>query len=528
MLLLIAVCAILAIILTMLGYQFLNNLSVHGENYALSQELKQLEIKKQIAEIERAKQQDAIEYQLSLAERQQQSEVNTSPPVKLAMMIALTIKTLWPLWTVLAGLLIVVLVGYIKKQVTTQEIEKTRYALQMTTQEHIMSALERTLPVYVKGLNQAIRQARPYKEIDTEVIEAEALPAFTGNVHFSQAQNDAEYDDNLIMLGRNTDTGGLAQIAQEDLQSLTIDGLQKQGKSVLLVSQVFTALYRKWMLNHPLVLIIIDIHAGLKDSLLTRLREFVDGFDSLCDRIFDNEDAINTDLPAYLDALLQQGKSNSMETILVFDEYTESIANLEQGKKIEAKVKRLFNYRKAGIYLSLAMFEAGKNAQSAKGLNVSKMSISKALFHTAKDEGARFLPGGSEAATLGKGEFLLLLPGMAEPERIKAPLFARQDFVIFQPYVTQRDQFDAPNDTLTTAAIRTYLKESGLSQNKLGKLAGINKADMSRFMNHQLSGEKLDEVVTALHPIIFPENLKDVIHLKQYRERLEKQVVTGM
>jgi DNA-binding transcriptional regulator YiaG len=209
---------------------------------------------------------------------------------------------------------------------------------------------------------------------------------------------------------------------------------------------------------------------------------------------------------------------------LVFDEYTESVANLDNGKEIEARVKRLFNYRKAGIYLALAMFEGGKNQQSAKGLNVSKMSVSKALFHTAKDEGARFLPGGSEAASLDKGEYLLLLPGMAEPERIKAPLFSALDFAQFSKFVAQQaPQDDKTQDAiqdkgLTPEHVRTHMSKHGISQNALAKMAGVSKSDLSRWMTGKnISDDKASVIVAAVERVTNPVKSANVINLQQYR-----------
>ena len=269
---------------------------------------------------------------------------------------------------------------------------------------------------------------------------------------------------------------------------LTVNGLQKQGKSVLLLSVIHAALMAKHDRQEAVTLVLVDIHAGLNYSLLTRLESFVPNAASLFDRTFQDEDTINNELPAYLDGLIQQGKIRAGDgiTLLIYDEYTECVANLDRGKEIEAKVKRLFNHRKAGIYLALAMFEAGKNSQSAKGLNVSKMAVSKALFHTAKDEGSRFLTGGSEAATLDKGEYLLLLPGMAEPERIKAPLFSAIDFAQFTKDTAQvAPQDDKMIDAgeskgLTPERLKSLMTES---LSKTAKYARVPKSTLSNFMN---------------------------------------------
>ena len=527
----------LLLTVSVLGFQLYQGANMSQQAFELSQKVQEKKLDIRLQELKNEQQADAIEYRLTAARLTAKERLARSGMVARSRELGAATLYLWPILCVAAIAAGGILFAYSRRQTTIQEVEKARHSELIQTGEAAAKAVEKAMPNLVRAAIAAIPKPAqvlpPVEAIETP--EPEALRAFTGNVHFSQAILDDDYDPDCVCMGRNVETGGLCQIPLDELQSLTVNGLQKQGKSVLLLSVIHAALTRKYVNQEPVKLVLVDIHAGLKESLLTRLESFLPGAQSLFDRVFDNEDVINDELPAYLDGLIVAGKTRSAAgiTLLVFDEYTESVANLDEGKAIEARVKRLFNYRKAGIYLALAMFEAGKNSQSAKGLNVSKMAVSKALFHTAKDEGARFLPGGSEAATLDKGEFLLLLPGMAEPERIKAPLFAAMDFAPFAKYISQAalqltgdDEVEDETTSISPDAVRDYIdkrkqEDPKFSQNKFAKESGINKGRLSLILNGK--SEPTDAERLQLETTLQSGKTEDVIHLKHYRDRLKKQ-----
>jgi DNA-binding transcriptional regulator YiaG len=515
--------------LSVLGFQLYQGANMSRGAWQLSQQIQTLKVEKELEEVRRAKQKDAIEYRLKVAKLNAKERLAKSGIVAKSREIGAATLYLWPLLCVCSVAASAGLFAYSKRQATIQSVQIARHSELLQQESAAAKAFEKAIPAIARSLADAIpRQAHIPPETVLDITpQPAALRAFTGHVHFSQARLDEDYDPDCVLMGRNMETGGLCQIPLDELQSLTINGLQKQGKSVLLLSVIHAALIRKYINRESVKLILVDIHAGLKDSLLTRLESFLSGVQSLFDQVFDNEDTINNKLPAYLDGLIETGKTRSGQgiTLLVMDEYTESVANLEEGKEIEQRVKRLFNYRKAGIYLALAMFEAGKNNQSAKGLNVSKMSVSKALFHTAKDEGSRFLTGGADAASLDKGEYLLLLPGMAEPERIKAPLFAAMDFQPFEKFTQQNapqitgdveteNTTQASNDEnageLTPDVCKKIRKDSKWTQVILADRSGVHLSKIKKYESGR-NPNFSEEEVQALHTTLFPTKKDNVV-----------------
>ncbi len=492
-------------------------------------------------EIITQRQQAVIDYNLKQAETRREKIIDESQAVLLAHKAQSIVIALWPVWILSTlGIVAVTQRHRLSKQVVYADngIEtiipaKASIAMLMRAYEVRERQAETQAQLDIaelsrKALESGAKAAKafaPYMQ-QQEAETIEMLPAFTGDVHFSQAVLDGDYSERNILLGRNTETGAIAQIDLEELQSFCKNGLQKSGKTVLTLAEIHNALCRKYVLQEDIKVYLIDIHGGYKDALSTRLENFLPGILSLFDGVFLSEDDIETGLVDFLDGLILSGKAarNGQRTGLTcvyFDEYTETVANLDAGKDIEQRVKRLFNYRKAGILLSLVMFEGGKNTNSSRGLNVSKMAVSRALFHTAKEEGARFLPGGNMAAGLDKGEYLLLLPGMAEPERIKAALLSAQDFAIFSQFV-HADASQAHSDTnegehgettegefWTAERVRAEREKNGLSQGVLAEKIGLTQKEISRL---ELGKKEITvDIRHALDSVFFVQKLSNVI-----------------
>ena len=73
----------------------------------LSQELKEMRIRKELSAIERAKQQDVINYQITMKKLENREQVEMSQGVQFARKVGAMVLLLWPVWILLGVLLLI-------------------------------------------------------------------------------------------------------------------------------------------------------------------------------------------------------------------------------------------------------------------------------------------------------------------------------------------------------------------------------------------------------------------------------------
>ncbi len=524
-------CAVLT--LSVLGFQLWQGANMSSDAFALSQEVQTLKIKKELAEIKRDTQQDAIKYRLTAAKLAAKEKLARSSVVGAAREVGAATLYAWPIFVLLGGVLGAGLFAYSRRQAVVCEIEKARNTLLMQEESAALKLLERAAPAIARSVAAALpKQAAIMPE--TVPVEPEMLPAFTGNVFFSQTKLDPDYDDRLIMWGRDVEAGGVRQQSLEDVESLCINGLQRFGKSTLLQTIIHNSLLRQYVYNENVRTILIDLHAGApKDSLSKDLETFCPGILTLFHKTFLGEEEIVTGLVSYFDDLFAQfqpGKQPAQEElVIIFDEYTETISNTSAGADLEDRVKRLFNRRKYGVRLILAMFESTKNRNSAAGLNVSKMSVSRSLFKMDAEAGKRFMKGAEGCQTLKKGEYLLQTPGDIDASRIQAPIFSAMDFQQFTQYTVQNptqapeSEPEAIDLGVSAESIRSYISgrkqhEPKFSQNAVAKEAGLSSKNMSYFLNGKrpLKPDEEQRMLELLHAGIGGA-VRKVVNIEKYR-----------
>ena len=238
----------------------------------------------QLQELKNEQQKAVIAYNERKRAEQRLTRLDDSTLGSVVMGTRYTFGQLWflvPIGFVMAGML---LYGYSRKLSAQQLTAMLRREDQKETELAALRLAEKAIPAISRAVAANIpkpSQILPPVEA-VEVSEPAALRAFSGPVYFSQAKLDPDYDERLIMWGRDTETGGIRQQALEDVESLCINGIQKAGKSTLLEAIAHNSLLRQYVYGEDIRIVLIDLHAGApRDSLSKKLESYCPGILSL-------------------------------------------------------------------------------------------------------------------------------------------------------------------------------------------------------------------------------------------------------
>ena len=384
-------------------------------------------------------------------------------------------------------------------------IEKALKVEELEISQKIISAEAETRHDQFKDTVSAIKTIRgmmPKKELPAIDVTPAALPAFSGNVYYSQLIQDAAYEDGLIPYGREMETGNLVQIGFKPLQSVIKLGLPGFGKSMATKAEILTAFNLKFRAcekksSHPIRLHVVDLHHNLDDALTTELKPYL----SLFDTCILGADAKSDNLIYFLDSQIadaeqrqKRGLSADDPTdIIIFDEFTATVEAHPRGKEIEEKAKELLNLHKARKFLSIIIYDSSKQKQSAKGMYVAKMGCSKMVFNTDEQQAALVLGWGKYTKgveSLTPGQCILRFPQKKEQKEItilcQMGIVVEADWQKFLPFVK-----DATAPAAAGFDLKAIREQAQLSQAELGKLVNLSQMEISR-LEHGTKGISVD------------------------------------
>jgi len=541
--------------------------------FAISQETAKLKAETKLEKAKSERIEQSLNYKIKMQSLRNQKQAQNTRLYIFSLALASSFSALWPFWLVMACVgLFVTQKRRIEPQVEfavdgIQTILPAKKAEAMTLKAlqykelkasaEILAFEEETTQRKVKesiniarSLNIGLREPKT-AVIETQVEDVKELPAFSGTIHYSQLIQDAGYEEGLIPLGRDIETGNIIQIDFERLQSCVKLGKQGFGKSTAAKLELLTALELKYVEHENIRIHLIDKQAGMNGSLASDIQPIL----SLLDTTILGPAAQDHTLLDFLDTHIKEASEYQTGWILnngnvqqplpyfdiiIFDEFTETIARHPEGKRVEKKVMELLNLRKFKKFLSLLVYDGSKGDNSGKGVSVAKMGASAMVFNSPEYQ-ARALLGKSEyvrqVETLREGQAIVKLSKQrhaGDPPVVlcQVALVSDTDFLRYTPYIDIQNApqaTHAPNsqkmidDTpatseLTPEHITAYIqakkqKEAKYSQNKFAQDVHVNKSRISQFMNGKLVFT--DEENNRVHKVIFARKQGNVYYLKQ-------------
>ena len=548
-----ALVVALIIALVMFGagfFWFVNR--VTPETIALNQQTAQIKAETEKIQASQVLLETQLAAKITLLDLSNQQTAKETGVYKFSLAAGYAVRNLWFVFLSLAGIVVLYSqkarfmphVEFDAEGVKTfipakHAVELTREALKVVELKHSAQIIALEDDRAGRRLRENVQAMRTLKTLlpkDQAVPLAETinlapvLPAFSGNVHLSQCVQDAGYEEKSVCFGRNLDAGALIQIPFDRLQSLVKLGLQGQGKSAATLLEIWTAFSLKYLHGENIRLHLIDKHHGFDESLSSRLETLLPGLLTLFDTCLLGPDiADNGALLTFLEHQIKDGKTrqehgsqaNEPLDLIIFDEYSETVATSDNGRVIEEKVKQLYNYRKAKKFLDLVLYESTKTKNSVKGLNPARMSVSKMVFACPEEQAAHVIgwQQAKKVSRLQPGQCALKLSNTNDLVICQLALVDPGDFAPFKRYVDQGVQpvvdspvdkpvdspvdkpVDSPVDGVsqTVDSLRELLAQ-GVKQAEIVKQTGIDKSLLSNIMKgaRKPSEETLTRLTTYL------------------------------
>ncbi len=461
----------------------------------------------------------------------------------LAVQFALV--NLWPAWVLLIGLTVaysqrsrfrkyvhysddlietVVRDGQqtalVRERYRVLEMEKAHEIVKFDAVEAATNHRLRSTMDIVRTLKGSSRELKKSSEI------LEAIPALPVNVpgRFSMSDllSDPDLEPGYLPLGRNAETGQIAQARPKDL--ICIDLIGKQGFCKTTIFNLLTMGFLKLQEEgHELEMYLIDPHAGLPESAATFLKPVLSRFKKtiLGENAIERGDHITLlrEIGEELNRRQSQGYVSPYLVLLV-DEMHDIFDVDEHAKEFFRILKKIRRLRKAGVFQVLVHHDSTREGAANLGTGLMNLSVSAFVVNCTKSKAAKVLENGDaeKAVDLERGKAVLKIPG-GENEILQLPFVSPADL---SPFLEREKPLETPVSIgeVTPSVMKMYIEERKkedpkFGQNRLGEMVRISKKDMSLVMNgkRSLSEEERERLKT----VIFGKEVANVIPLEKYR-----------
>jgi hypothetical protein len=239
------------------------------ETLSLGRETAQIKAETAKIDAQQRLTQTQVQARMTLLDLQNAQEAKSTRLYLYSLAAGYAVRELWFLWLMISA----ISVAYLQRARLTPQVKFAARGIQTTIPaQQAVALVEKALKIDEFEISQKMLTAeaetkrdqfhdtlgamKTMKGLMKQVAEKElpaidvtpaALPAFSGNVYYSQLIQDAAYEDGLIPYGREMETGNLVQIGFKPLQSVIKLGLQGFGKSMTTKAEILTAFNLKFL-----------------------------------------------------------------------------------------------------------------------------------------------------------------------------------------------------------------------------------------------------------------------------------------
>lgn len=545
------------ILVATLAIQIYSSYQYDNSEYELSLDLQRLKLQKEIEEVKIQQEVERRETSVIKAKLDRQIRLESHRHIEAAAIISAVFWRIMPMFISIFALS-AVSIWYLNRPLSFEfqsvRAMLPRRAIISMTQEALLIQRQAEM---AKALAFAEEVSQARLKTDADVIKG-LRSAAQGTVHEMPALPEQIVNHNIPtfaeVLGNGSVQHGRLLLGYaagepisklwEECYSMAFAGQSGSGKTSTLrnfISQAALSNYK---------IIVLDGHTGADESLTVSLRDLVSLPNVKAYQRFELKRAL-IDTLHQIETQITSGEKAKPLTLIVMDE----LKNLLRIAPIETRVileKVGMETRKYGIY---GLFAA--HSWPADMLNGSEVrdNLVMMLSHKTKKQQARMLYDSIEEAKkvsrLRKGQILATGNYIDEPMTIDVPYCSPEDMsTVYQLAAahdlngnrdTQQIASEAgvqsmadigltdksiQSGTLTPDVVKSYINRRRqeaptFSQNKLAKLANVNKSRLSQYNRCKL--ELNEDELNRLRVVILSSErgeCSNVVDLNQYSKRL--------
>lgn len=458
----------------------------------------------------------------------------------------LAVLNLWPVWMLSAGLTLAIAnrarwtkqvafrfdsietmipasraVPLIEKCVQTIEL---RHSGEILAYEEAISQKRIAQDIHAIRALKSMVKAEP-EEPKTPIMAA--IPARSATYHLRDLWESGDLASGHVALGRNAETGNIAQARIKDMCAVDVIGRQNHGKTNIL-KMLIAGGFRLQKEGANVRLYLIDPHgasnilAARNDSVKNFFAAQIDRFDAVIDGAGCDAGAHVKLIDGVIDTLsARRDTGETTPTLCIYiDELGDLLDDETHGKTLYKQLRKLRKWRKFGCFTVCVWHDATKEGANGVGTALQALNVTAFAVNSTESKARTFL--GADAAmasNLPVGTAALRLSGQ-DTILITLPHVTSEDLTPFVSAATSETPVDAaidttPTDTvltpetLTPDMIRLRREELAMKQSDLGKVIGVTQKDVSRIERNEKP--LTNEIRASLFAALFAPEKSNII-----------------